>query len=49
MHVSVYKYGGRRVAASTPPPKHVDISKGTPLSAPKPPSDQFRARVSACW
>jgi len=34
-----------RVAASTPPPKHLDIFQGAPLRLPKPLSDQFPVRV----
>jgi len=32
-------------AASTPPPKHLDIFKGAPLRLPKPFSDEFHVRV----
>jgi len=37
-----------RVAASTPPPKHLDIFQGAPLRLPKPLSDQFPVRVCSC-
>ena len=37
-----------RVAASTPPPKHLDVFKGAPLRLPKPHSDQFPVRVCSC-
>jgi len=36
------------VAASTPPPKHLDIFKEAPLRLPKPLSDQFPVRVCSC-
>ena len=38
---------GHRVAASTPPLKHQDISKEAPLRLPKPLSDQFPVCVYA--
>jgi len=37
-----------RVAASTPPPKHLDILKGAPLRLSQPLSDQFPVRVCSC-
>jgi len=37
-----------RVAASTPPLKHLDIFKGAPLRLPTPLSDQFPVRVRSC-
>jgi len=37
-----------RVAASTTPPKYLDIFQGAPLRLPKPLSDQFPVRVCSC-
>ena len=37
-----------KVAASTSPPRHLDIFKGAPLRLPKPLSDQFPVRVGSC-
>jgi len=37
-----------RVAASTPPPKHLNIFKGATLRLPKPLSDQFLVHVCSC-
>jgi len=37
-----------RVAASTPPLKHLDIFQGAPLRLPKRLSDQFPVRVCSC-
>jgi len=37
-----------RVAASTPPPEHLDIFQGAPLRLPTPLTDQFPVRVCAC-
>ena len=37
-----------RVAASTPPLKHLDIFQGAPRRLPKPLSDQFPVRVCSC-
>jgi len=37
-----------RFAASTPPPKHLDVFQGAPLRLPKPLSNQFPVRVCSC-